>query len=250
MAKNDTITVYWAPSKFTTEAQSWNMLYRNPRSILSSIHLNNKPKGNMGKCPAVRDTFKNVYSFDSAIYDSFELSPDLMKQIAYTDSEREFIPSESKLYIEKARKSSIEDYININYNMGWVFFASEPLIAKMTAPYFPPVGPAKNAFLAAGQFDIGRWLRPFVLDYHIPLSTNLFKIEESQPLFFLELLTDKKIIFKRFELTPRLDGYINEAVGAPSAYQKKQSLLKRYQMAHSAGVPKMILNEIRKNLVD
>jgi hypothetical protein len=249
MAKNEAITIYWAPSKFTTEQQSWNMLYSEPRSLLTSLHLNNKHKGGIVKCPAVKNMFKNIYSFDSTVTDSFSLDPKVLSSIAYTETEREFIPTDSKLYIEKSRKSSIDNFINISYNMGWIFFASEPVTARMSAPYFPTAEPVEGAMLAAGEFDIGRWFRPFVLDYHIPVSSKKFTVKKDQPLFFLELKTDKKVIFQRFELTKKLDGYLNEAVGAPANYQRRLSLLERYKMAHGASIPKMILNEIRKNLV-
>jgi hypothetical protein len=249
MDKKDTITVYWAPSKFNTGEQSWNMLYKEPRHVLSSVHKKNKNKGEMIACPSMKDTFKNIYSFDSAIDDSFSLPAAFLKTIADTENRNEMVPTDSKLMVYKSRKSSVEKHINLGYNLGWIFFASEPLEARMTAPFFPSASPVKNAMLSAGQFNIGKWFRSFELDYHIPVTSTRFEVAKNQPLFFLEFLTDKKIVFERFELTPKLQNYSIDMASSPMRYGKKKSLIERYLMAHGAGMPKIILSEIRKNLV-
>jgi hypothetical protein len=249
MDKKDTITVYWSPAKFNTDEQSWNMLYREPRHVLSSVYKKNKHKGEMSACPSMKDTFRNIYSFDSALDDSFSLPSAFLKTIADTNTVNEVIPTDSKLMVYKSRKSSIENYINIGYNLGWIFFADEPLEARMTSPFFPATSPAKNAMLSAGQFNIGKWFRSFELDYHIPVTSTRFQVAKNEPLFFLELLTDKKVVFERFELTPKLQNYSIDMALSPKRYGKKKSLLERYLMAHGAGLPRMVLSEIRKNLV-
>lgn len=250
MGKKDKITVYWAPAKFNADTDSWALLYPEPKPVLADAYKLNKHKGIMPLCPAVKDTLKNVYSFNSAINDSFELPTNVMESIAYTDTVEEPIPTDSKLSFYKMRKSSIDGYINVNYNMAWLFFASEPVEAKMTAPYFPAVSPVKGAMFSAGQFNIGKWFRPVSMDYHIPLAANKFEIETGDPLFFIDFLTDKKIEFKRFNVSGRLQSLSSEMGLSSQRYGAKQSLWQRYQMAHNAKIPQMILTEIKKNLLD
>jgi hypothetical protein len=249
-SKKDTITVYWSPAKFIADTDSWSLLYPEPKPVLKEAYKLNKHKGIMPLCPAVKDTLGNVYSFNSALSDSFDLPTQVMESIAYTDTVEEPIPTESKLSFYKMRKSSMDGYININYNMAWLFFASEPVEAKMTAPYFPATSPVKGALFSAGQFNIGKWFRPVMMDYHIPTTSNKFEIEAGDPLFFIDLITDKKIEFKRFNLSARLHNLATEMGSSTTRYEKRQSLWQRYQMAHNAKIPQMILTEIRKNLLD
>jgi hypothetical protein len=250
MAKKDKITIYWSPAKFNADTDSWALLYPEPESVLQKAYQLNKHKGIMPHCPAVKDTLKNVYSFSSALTDSFDLPTGIMESIAYTDTIEEPIETDSKLSFYKMRKSSMDGYININYNMGWLFFASEPVEAKMTAPYFPAISPVKGAMFSAGQFNIGKWFRSVSMDYHIPVTSNKFEIEAGDPLFFIDFITDKKIEFRRFNLSPRLHNLANEMGSSTTRYEKRQSLWKRYQMAHNAKIPQMILTEIKRNLLD
>jgi hypothetical protein len=250
MGKKDTITVYWAPAPFLPKEDSWAMLYSEPQSVLQDLYVSNTPKGIMTRCPAVKDTLKNVFSFNSAIDDKFQLPTQTLESIAFTETANEYIPTDSKISVQKIRKSSRDNYINIFYNMGWYLFSSEPLKARFTAPYFPSASPVKGAFLASGEYDIGRWFRPFNLDYHIPLDSKYFSVKNEEPLFFVEFFTDKKIEFKKFNVSTELRSIAFESSNSPTRYGKNKSLIERYKMAHSAKIPQMVLGQIRKNLID
>jgi len=245
-----TITVYWSPATFDTTETSWDSLYPEPSFILPGFHKSSGPKNSMASCPAIKKTLRNVLCFNSAIDDVFDLPNHFMSQVAFTDTDNQLIPVDSKLYFRKIRKSSMPNYINVGYNLSWVMFADEPVEVKFTAPYFPSVSPVEKAFFSTGQFDIGKWFRPFTLDYHIPLKSKEFRIEANQPLFFAEFLTEKKIVVKRFQLTPRLKHIMDESTFAPLRYGQNLTLAQRYKMAHNAKIPKMVLQEIQKSLLD
>lgn len=249
MSKKKVITVYWSPATFDTTEPSWDTLYPEPVFVLPQFYTKSNRKNEMGSCPAVKKTLRNVLCFNSAIDDVFDLPNSFMRDVAFTDTDNQLIPVDSKLYFRKIRKSSMPDHINVGYNLSWVMFADQPLEVKFTAPYFPAISPVEKAFLSSGEFDIGRWFRPFTLDYHIPINSNEFKIEAEQPLFFAEFLTEKKIVVKRFQLTPRLKNMMDESTFAPVRYGKGLSLIQRYKMAHNANIPKMVLQEIEKSLL-
>jgi hypothetical protein len=248
--KKNTITVYWAPSIFTTNDPSWDMLYTEPKFLMEELNKKNKHDGLMIKCPAIKQNLKNVVSFNSAIDDVFSLPGDKMKNIAFTETALEPIETTSKLFFAKMRKSSMDGFINVKYNMNWTLFADEPLEMRFTAPYFPTASPTENSYLASGQFNIGKWFRELSLDYHIPLESKQFSIKRGQPLFFAEFLTDKKIVMKRFQISPRLKSLLQETAQSTSRYGKFKTLLDRYKMAHDARIPEIVLNEIKKNLID
>ena len=246
MSDKDTVTIYWSSGNFTTEDPSWELAYQNPVSTFSKLITANTELGIMPRCPAVKNLLKNTFSFESAFTDTFALPSDMMASIAYTEEEKVHIPTESRLRIAKLRKTSYEGFININYNMSWVFFADEPLEVKITAPYFPNVSPVPGALLSPGIFDIGRWYRPIRLDYHVPLSAETFEINEGDALFYLEALTKKKVVFKRYVMSPRLTSMMTESAESPIRYKKNASLEERYLMGEKSSLADRVLTEIKK----
>lgn len=250
MRDKNTITVYWAPASFSSDEESWNMLYRDPELLFSSISQT-KGMGDMAKCPALKNFMKNTFVFKSNIADNFTMpDKDYLEQNAFTNSEDLFLPVDSKIGVKKKRKSSIPGYMNIEYNVSWIFFSDEPLVASFTPPYFPAISPVKDSFLAIGEYDIGQWFRPFNLDYHIPTNSESFSIREGDPFYFVNFKTDKKIVFKRFTYTNSLKNLAFEFIFSPSHYGKNKTLKSRYLTAKKSKINKIVLQEIKKNLVD
>jgi hypothetical protein len=161
-----------------------------------------------------------------------------------------FINDVAPLQVKVLRPPSIEGTSNIVYNMSWLMFADEPLVAKFTAPYFPATSPAKDVILSAGEFDIGQWFRDFNLDYHVPYGTKELNFEENQPLFYVEFKTDKKIILKRFMLTNEIRNLASECAESRNRYGSFFSLPQRYNMAKESKMSEQILSLIKQNTID
>lgn len=214
------------------------------------------PSGNFFACPAIQSLTNNIFSFNSAIKDKITIDTSYLdflyksKNGNSNDSESRIPTMDNLLGLNSHRKSSFTNYVNVQYNLSWIFFADESLIARFTPPYLPNVSPCEGAILSPGEFDIGSWYRPFNLDYHIPLNTQKMIFEENMPLFYLDLKTEKKVVFKRYTMTSTLFNLKNEFVQSPERYGGFKSLLKRYEMSKKASLPQYVLSEIRKNLVD
>jgi hypothetical protein len=245
---NDTITVYWAPSGFTEDNENWNFLYSNPVSALADLNaIRNKSSNSIFSCPAYKQTMKNVFVFKNSLPEKIKLDEEVFLpkvSIPFYHFNR------SKILLSEVRESSFNQHVNLIYGMSWLFFADQPVEARFTAPYFPTVSPALGAMLATGQFDIGRWYRDYVLDYHIPFGTKELTFEENQPLFYLELMTDKKVIFKRYNLTRELKRIAEESSSSPSNYGLNRSLLDKYNMFKRSSSPERVLSHIKQNLVE
>jgi hypothetical protein len=251
MRDKDTITIYWSPANFLTGQVGYNMMYNKPRAVLADLHKSKVPGSLMTQCPATKDTLRNTFSFNSAIDDEFEIPEEtFLYEPSGDDGEdiRMNVSSQVGMYHE--RPTSMKDYTDVIYNMSWLFFADEPVIAKMTAPWFPTHSPMEGAYLAPGEFDIGRWYRSFNLDYHIPKTTKKFSIKSGDPLFFMEILTDKKVVFKRYILDEKLISITREVSASPARHGRYKDLEERYQIADDTGIREMVLSLIKKNLVD
>jgi len=212
----------------------------------------------MHGCPASKDVLDKIYFVPSAIDDSLNLSKDFL-ELFYSLPKNQFnkgigepfpTPDNPLSLLRVFRPPSLDGYLNLSYNLGWQFLADEPLVARFTAPYFPPVTPAPGTILSVGEFNIGNWFRPFNLDYHVPLTTKKLEFKEGQPLFYVEFFTEKKIILKQFINTPFVSSLMKESVQSPGLYGSFKSLSQRYSHAKNTRLVDQALNEICKNLLD
>lgn len=242
------ITIYWTPGSFTDSEPTKNYLYTKPYSVLSGLHKSKSDTAFLHACPAHKDIMTNVFRFDAAIDDNFDLPIKNLENLSSYEGKNYDLVTESKVGIYRPRKSSLDNYENVSYDMSWVIFASEPVEARMTAPYMPATNPVPGGMLAAGQYDIGKWYRPLNLDYHIPLVEAQFSVKAGDPLFFLEILTDRKVEFKRYNFTDKLKAMSYESAAVPGSYGRNKKMSEHYDLADRTSVPELVLSEIRKNL--
>jgi hypothetical protein len=242
------ITVYWAPGSYDHEREPYNMVYRKPESLLSFVHGEKTPYANQTRCPAMKDRLNNVFVFKSAITEEFDFDLEEIEKAKETETYRYQVPA--AIACQKTRHSNLKNYYAMTYSLNWIMFASEPVVAKFTAPYYPAFSPMRGALLATGEFDIGRWYRHVALEYHVPEGETHFSVKENDPLMFVEFMTDKKIVFKRYEANDKLLAMATEHAAAPMRYGMNLPLKERYRVSEEAGVPALILNEIKKLVVE
>jgi hypothetical protein len=246
----NTLVVYWSPAPFLPCIESWTYLYTDPVPVLKTLNLVSPEKNrSMIECPAFIDRLKKVFCFKSNIADSFDLVPAELINLNNSEDYPLHLTTNSIVGVQKIRNSSIKNHINLQYNMSWLFFTEENVLAKMTSPYFPPATPVQNGLLSPGQYFLGNWFRGFPLDYHIPLSSTRFEIKKDDPLFYLELETDKKIVFKRFLNTKLLKNIADELSNSTSNYGSNKDFFNRYENSKKALIKNIILKEIKENIL-
>jgi len=246
----DVINVYWAPSPYIDTEWQWNYLYSEPKKVYDNLISDTSGKSLAIKCPATRDVMNNLYSFHSCVDDEFELGSANLGQIEADDTDGVYpLRVNSKVGLSRNRRASYPGFVNVFYNISWLIFADQPVTARWSAPYYPALSPAPNAIFTMGQFDIGQWFRPFNLDYQIPTDSDRFSILEGQPLAFMELFTDKKIVWHRFKNTQQIRELAFEHVASPKRYGARKPLGYRYEMFKRSGMRDILLSEIRKNVI-
>jgi hypothetical protein len=246
---NDTVIVYWSPGRFILEEESWNMLYSEPESVIRTLLSDTIADSEIKKCPGVRSALKNVFSINSTHEENIIFNPGYLQAINSSQEDSFALDIPSKLQIMKQRQSDYPQRVSLTYNMSWYFFASEPVEAKMTSPYYPPTSPTPSAMLFPGEFNIGQWYRPFNLEYSIPEDSESFVIKEGDPLFYLEIKTNKKVLFKRYNNNRRLESISGEFVNSPKMFGSNKTLLDRYRLAKKTQLADIVLNEIINNVV-
>jgi hypothetical protein len=251
MAKNETI-VYWAPAAFSSDEESWSLLYPEPELVrLKLQRINSGFSEGLFACPAVKESLKNTFSLKSAVDEKIDLPIAYLEETC-SSLTREIVPSKNRQVVSlyKQRPSSLTGYSNLVYNLSYVFVSEESLHMDFLPPYLPPKTPSPNAILASGGWDIGKWFRPINLDYHVPLDNDLFTVSLEDELAYVRFFTEKKVVLKRFVFSKRLQHLSTEMAASSIRYNTKQSILKRYAMAKNSKIMDLVLSEVKDNLVE
>jgi hypothetical protein len=249
--KNDAVVVYWSPSAFSTDQESWSLLYPEPELVkLKFQNISTGIANGMFACPAVKDNLQNTFAIKSAVDELIDLPVDYLKNTCNL-SDREPMPSNNRQIIglNKIRPTSLNGYSNLEYNLSYVFVANQPLKMEFVAPYLPAKSPSPNAILACGEWDIGKWFRPVNFDYHIPLDNNYFTISSGDELAYVKFATSAKVVLKRFIFNNKLQHLAQEMASSGLRYNNKKSLAHKYAMAKNSKIMDLVLTEVQNNLI-
>jgi hypothetical protein len=221
----ETINVYWSPGNFVYTEESWTYLYAYPEQIS-----------------------KNKFVFKATIEDSFRMPDEEINKIQKGKVHRGPLESDSFLAIFQPDRSDTPEHAIIQYNMNWVFFAEEPVMSKTTLS--DDETPVKGAKFVEQKKDIGVWCTPSSLKYDIPLGSTEFSIKAGDPLFYLELDTDKEVVFHRFNQTEPLRHLLEEYGFIKERYGKARSEKEILDGLNASRMPELLLSEIKKNIAN
>ena len=237
------LIVYWAPAVAPIDG-SWDLLYPEPTNLYSDLMSDkNENRGltNYLLCPSASSKFKKTYVITQPHDSSYFYD--------FTDKENPIIHPTSKMHIgcEVKRPATIKAGPTVEFYLRYIFFAEEPVSARFTPPMFHPAKHTNYGTCVPGTMDIGSWFRPYPLEMQLWGQSGEIKFKENEPLFYLELDTDREIILKRFQFTEKLHNYAKHCV---TFYSQEYSLLKRYNQFKATKMNDLVLKEIINNTID
>ena len=247
------ITVYWSPSVPDPNNDSYDIDDFNDPIPLRYTIKSQIIDPYFYQCPAIKDVSRQVYAVTFKINESSTINPKALKEYYDNDANslesqpKEWLPiSEDNPLLTCNRNSSLENHVNVNYGRSWIFFADEPVVAKFTSPWLPPVSPAPGDMVVPGKYDIGRWFRDFHVDYFVPLGTTSWTYTDKDPIFYIELETDREVVFKRFDIrhSLKLEEIAEECMLTSRNTKKPYGLLKRYDDFKQKGYISTMLSEL------
>jgi len=236
------LNIYWAPY-CSHEQIDWNMLYYEPTNLFDDLKKDVVPglkTDNFLLCPSVSTKFKNTFVFRNTLSSEFEF--DENDNINVLNKEDNYVKMTS------LRKSTIKNTSMLNYNMQWIMFAEEPVIADFTPPYFHEPKYMKYGSIVPGEMDIGSWFRPYNAEIMTWTNKGKIKILENEPLMYVKFNTNKKINLIKFNMNDKLNSYSQACVNSTIAYGSNIPLVERYERFRKSKLNNLILNEIRKTL--
>lgn len=240
--KDDTLNIYWAPY-CSHEQTDWNMLYHEPTNLFDELKQDVSPglkTNNFLLCPSVGNKFKNTFVFRNTLHSRFNFDKD--DNINVLNKENNYVKMTS------LRKSTIKNTSMLNYNMQWIFFSEEPVVADFTPPYFHEPKYMKYGAIVPGEMNIGLWFRPYNAEIITWREEGEIEFLENEPLMYVKFNTDKKINLIKFNMNNKLNSYANACVNSTVAYGQNIPLIKRYERFKKSKLNELILNEIRGTL--
>jgi hypothetical protein len=205
---------------------------------LQNKRTTNSNPANFLACPAVRDSWHNVFMF--SLLDSTSITYD-----------NNLITSTNEVVVKQEREPHLLETNIFKIDSPSYFFAESPLKIKVTAPYFHNVSYQSKGTFIGGVFDIGRWFRPIQSEIITWQEKGTIEFEENEPVFYVEFLTDETVSLQRFGLTPTIEFLAESLINSP--FQNKEnlqgSLETRYQAFEQSDFRLGLLEEIKLNLV-
>lgn len=246
--KKEPLIVYWSPYCPSEEDEDdWNMLYSDPYNLYTSLVKNReKLSKHFGffSCPAVKDRLKNTFVFSNNLHSEYYFDGKDLNNVSI------FPKTENYIVVDPFKPTSLKDGFYFSYRMSFTFFCEESVIAQFGPPTMSKPKYTNYGTLMCGEFDISKWIRPFSLEFQTWESSGNFVIEKDEPLFYLEIKTDRPVILKRYATTEKLYKIIRSCVNSPSIYGRNLPLTERYKNFTKTSTNKIVLKEIKENLVD
>jgi hypothetical protein len=229
------IDVYW-----TCVELEW-MRAQEPISIYKK-YINSPQMKNSGvdRCPATFDYLRNIYGLKS-IYDFDFKVGETLEAMNYS--------WDPKFVERHVTIRSLEQKL-FSVPQRYVFFTEEDslLMSAGLHPFLEENHIAKNCAITPGIFDIGKWFRVIDFAFYLKNNENIFSVKDSDIFMYLQFHTDKRIRFKQFISTPKIENYTKDIVSAKNYIKlgKMKKLGEFYSMQKNK---KFIIKEIKENLI-
>jgi len=247
MNQKTPINVYWAPLVINEiDHSDWSFLYPKPDQLFSSLVKNkvsDSGNNNFFSCPATANKFKKTLVFNFPVDSHYAYDFSNNNKILQLENP-------NGVAAQVLRDAAIKQGPCIYINLSYVLFSDEPLDAFFTSPYFHKPGYTNYGTVVPGEFNIGKWFRPFNLELQMWSNKGEFTIEENEPTFYVEFKTDRPIELKRFSMNEKLFNYANSCVETTNMFGRGRSLLQRYAMFDKVGLREKVLTEINKNIIN
>jgi hypothetical protein len=243
---NDPINIYCAIPNEENDKQDWSFLYPKPKTLFSELVKERKDPKNLESfliCPAVGPKFKKTLVFNNAINSSYEFG---------RQNDKFYINATSPQYIHtiNLRKEILNNKPTFEFSLNYLFFADSPIDVSFTSPYFHKPQYMQYGACIPGEFNIGKWFRPYNFEVQTWSETGEFHIKEDEPLFYAEFKTDRPILLHRFNLTKELNKFSTSNTTSVNLFGPFQPLAEKYEKFKQVGYREKILTEIKKNLID
>lgn len=239
--------VYWGASPFHEQIY---LGLNGPSSAFSDIkdsanRLTEKVQWtDYSRCPSVIQFSNNLFSLKSPIDLDFIYDGDTIL-FDYDQYPIEFI---SRIATERDLRAGM---ISLGL-CPYMFFAEKDCEMQFTSAVMVDNDFTRNCMVIPGQFNTGKWFRGIDFGFFVRQKNVKVSIKKGDTIANIRFLTNEKITFKKFFITPELNTLANIVVN----YKHSQKfpintyLKNMYADFQQSHIRKQILKEIKNNLMD
>jgi len=232
-----TDTVYWTddlPSFCTPLLRGYTL-----DKALSAMNLSQQDRDLVAKCPSWREYYANTFVVRAPI--DFTL---------YSDGQGNMgINTE----LDEPWRSRAFQHLTKNLHqllLPDVFFSDKPMKIEQIRPVLVGSEVHNHIEMIQGSFDIGRWFRAMAFGFRVKENEQtVIQINRNEPLYFIRFITDKPVVLKRFNMTPKLLDILENVFMVKNSqatfYTKMENY---YRLFEERRLRKTILSEIKNNL--
>jgi hypothetical protein len=219
MSDNEKEIVYWAPNALATPEFpiNWNLMYRVPERVGTSNKF------------LLKTTVGTDYTYD---FNSLEFKSNI------------------HTYISGRNEGDLDgNNLVLNLGVGWLFFSENSLKMSITNPTENEAPHVLQGLVKETTYDISRWFPPVEAKFYLLDEQKSFSFEREEPVMCVEFLTDKEIVFKRFELTENLMYLSNGCTRSSIIFDQQFDKEQLENLFIDTETNKLVLKNIKNSLV-
>lgn len=245
----DEVVIYWTGINFDF------LVPRIDHALLDLVALTHgmnkespsKFSSQIKQCPAVTDYLRNT----------FRVKNNVRYDLTQTDD---------GFYSEQKDKNFFDEYVmirdkdsgmlSLNFPQYIFFTEEESLIMEFKHPSYANNNFSNNTQVLEGSYDIGKWFRNIDLSFFIKSKNVKINLEYEDVIFYIRFLTEKKVVLKRFKMSPELESIRVQILKNRQIMSDnfKNSFLKGlskfYYTFYQSQYKTKIIKEIKNNLLE
>lgn len=236
------LVVYWCTNAALEKSATFALLDLEPKPVLPDVMRHTvEPPQTYRQCTGLKKGAVNLFYLNYPV--------DFHLEWTFNNDTQEPVVTGANSDWVLPRWNTYKERLAFDLDLGWLFFAEQPLILKQTPPYAHQTEAVKYGLPAMGALDVGRWFRSVSPAWTLYEGVREFHMPRQEPAMYVEFYTERNIIFKQFLPTERLKS-IWWACSQQPLFMPRISLENRYALFSKANMRKMVLKEIRANLLD
>lgn len=218
--------------------------YEEPESVYSKEQKNKlinagNPAVDYKVCPAFQNQTKNLYCL------KFPFTYDLL----FKDGNISSSSYDQHFFNNAIQIRSIEDKM-ISLNIHYLFISEEPLEVEVTGAYLADNDFSNKTIIIPGRFDIGKWPRNLDCAFLFKKDVESLMIKKGDEFNYVNFLTDEKVKLKKFHISETLREILDSNIRAKKFHKKYQSLSYWYDAYQKSKYKKIVMREIKNNLME
>lgn len=141
-----------------------------------------------------------------------------------------------------------ENSYSFNWEMNRIFFSETPQFMDVTPAYLHPSFHTQFGHAPSGGFDISKWFRPSAPNFQLWSNVTEFHAVKGDAHLYINFPNEERVVLKQFIMTDKLNEIQNADLNH-KAFLPKQNLNSVYSRFVRNGLPKIIMKEIKANLI-